>query len=117
LTPVAAGGGSRRDFTTVDFRSAGQAIDDNVYTFNLLGQANVAAYPLDARHGANTSFAVFDTSRTDAPLGQGAFAGQKGRVQNEDQEINAMFQQIAASTAVSPASIAPICELPEGVCR
>lgn len=58
LTRVAAGGGARRDFTTDDFRSAGQAMDDNVYTFNLLGRANVAVYPLDARHGANTSFAA-----------------------------------------------------------
>src|SRR5262249_60575573 len=71
---------------------------ENAYTFNMLSRANVAVYPLDARHGANTSFAVFDTSRTDAPVGQGAFAGQKGVVQNQDQEIIAMFQQIAANT-------------------
>jgi VWFA-related protein len=73
-------------------------MDENSYTFSLLNAANVAVYPLDARHGANTTFAVFDASRSDAPVGQGAFAGQKGRVQNQDQEIIAMFQQIAANT-------------------
>jgi VWFA-related protein len=102
LTRVAAGHGPRRDYSTFDVRSASQAVDENAYTFNMLGRANVAVYPLDARHGANTSFAVFDSSRTDAPLGQGAFSGQKGRVQNEDQEIIAMFQQIAASTGGKP---------------
>jgi VWFA-related protein len=102
LTRVAAGHGPRRDYSTFDVRSAAQAVDENAYTFNMLGRANVAVYPLDARHGANTSFAVFDSSRTDAPLGQGAFSGQKGRVQNEDQEIIAMFQQIAASTGGKP---------------
>ncbi|MGB7844366.1 MAG: VWA domain-containing protein [Candidatus Acidiferrum sp.] len=98
ITRVAAGSGPRRDYSRIDFRSAGQAMDANAYTFNLLSAANVAVYPLDARHGANTSFAVFDASRTDAPIGQGAFSGQKGRVQNENEEIIAMFQQIAAST-------------------
>jgi VWFA-related protein len=102
LTRVAAGHGPRRDYSTFDVRSAAQAADENAYTFNMLGRANVAVYPLDARHGANTSFAVFDSSRTDAPLGQGAFSGQKGHVQNEDQEIIAMFQQIAASTGGKP---------------
>jgi VWFA-related protein len=98
LTRVMAGHGPRRDYSTTDYSNAAQAMDENAYTFNMLSRANVAVYPLDARHGANTSFAVFDSSRTDAPIGQGAFSGQKGRVQNEDQEIIAMFQQIAAST-------------------
>jgi len=98
LTRVMAGRGPRRDYSTTDYSNAAQAMDENAYTFNMLSRANVAVYPMDARHGANTSFAVFDSSRTDAPIGQGAFSGQKGRVQNEDQEIIAMFQQIAAST-------------------
>jgi VWFA-related protein len=98
LTRVLAGSGPKRNYSTIDYRNAAQASEENTYTFNMLSRANVAVYPLDARHGANTSFAVFDSSRTDAPIGQGAFAGQKGVVQNQDQEIIAMFQQIAANT-------------------
>jgi VWFA-related protein len=102
MTRVAAGSSPRRDYSRFDFRLTGQATDENAYTFNLLSSANVAVYPLDARHGANTSFTSFDVSRREAPLGQGAFSGQKGRIQNEDQEIIAMFQQIAASTGGKP---------------
>jgi len=74
------------DYTTFDTRYAGQAADANYYTFRVLSAANVAVYPVDARHGANTSFAMYDVSRPDAPIGDGAFAAQKGRVQNDVHE-------------------------------
>lgn len=93
----------RQDYySTVDTRNLSEAVDANVYTFKLLSAANVAVYPLDARHGANTSYAVYDTSLSDAPIGDRGFAAQKGRVQDDDQQRITMFEQIAASTGGKP---------------
>ena len=89
-------------YHTLDTRYSAEAVDANVYTFKLLTAANVAVYPLDARHGANTSFALYDTSRSDAPIGDRGFAAQKGRVQDDDQQRITMFEQIAASTGGKP---------------
>lgn len=91
-----------KDYASFDTRYANQNIDANMHTLELLSAANVSVYPLDARHGANTSFAVFDVGRSDAPVGDRGFAAEKGRVQNEDQERITMFQQIAASTGGKP---------------
>jgi len=102
MTRTMVGFARTMDYTTFDTRYAGQAADANYYTFRVLSAANVAVYPVDARHGANTSFAMYDVSRPDAPIGDGAFAAQKGRVQNDDQERITMFQQIAATTGGKP---------------
>lgn len=89
-------------YSSMDTRNLNEAVDANVYTFKLLSAANVAVYPLDARHGANTSFGVYDTSLSDAPIGDRGFAGQKGRIQDDDQQRITMFEQIAASTGGKP---------------
>ena len=102
MTRTMVGFGRNSDYATFDTRYAGQAADANYYTFRVLSAANVAVYPLDARHGANTSFAMYDVTLSNAPLGDGAFSGQKGRVQNDDQERITMFQQIAATTGGKP---------------
>src|SRR5262249_52981562 len=39
-------GGSGRNYAKIDFRSVGQAMDENTNTFNQLSAANVAVYPL-----------------------------------------------------------------------
>ena len=91
-----------KDYNTVDLRAGGQNLDANMHTLQLLSAANVSVYPLDARHGANTSFAVFDVTNSDAPVGDRGFAAVKGRVQNDDQERITMFQQIAAATGGKP---------------
>jgi len=77
--------------------SGGSALDQNAYTFSLLNSANVAVYPLDARHGSNTSFADFDTKHSDAPLTQ---ALEVTRASNN--EIIDMFQTMAAATGGKP---------------
>ena len=103
VTRVMTGFGRTNDYSTFNIDAgANQAMDENAYTFRLLSAANVAVYPLDARHGANTSFALYDVTRSDAPIGDRGFAGQKGQVQNDDQERITMFQQIAATTGGRP---------------
>lgn len=91
-----------KDYNTFDMREGNQNVDANMHTLQLLSAANVSVYPLDARHNANTSFAMYDVSRSDAPIGDRGFAGEKGRVQNDDQERITMFQQIAATTGGKP---------------
>lgn len=83
--------------TSVDFSGAGEATPQNVYTYNLLNSANIAVYPLDARHGSNVSFADFDVNRSDAPLDATIVATQRA-----NSETIAMFQQIAAATGGKP---------------
>src|SRR5207247_203579 len=99
---VVTGSFRTKDFTAINQGGVNQAMDENAYTFKILSAANVAVYPLDARHGANTSFQMYDVSRSDAPLGDRGFAGEKGRVQGQDQETISMFQQIAVTTGGKP---------------
>jgi hypothetical protein len=80
-----------------DFAGASEAADQNAYTYEILNSANIAVYPLDARHGANTSFADYDVSRNRAPL-----ANAKEQTRERDQETVTMFQQIAAATGGKP---------------
>jgi hypothetical protein len=109
LTRVMAGHGPRRDFSTTDSSNAAQAMDENAYTFNMLSRANVAVYPLDARHGANTSFAVFDSSRTDAPIGQGAFSGQKGLCRSRIRNSSRCFSKSPRTRAARRVSTERTC--------
>jgi len=102
MTRVMVGNVQSNDYSSYDQRRVSQALDANFYTFRVLTQANVAVYPLDARHNPNTSFAVFDVTLSDAPVGDRGFSGQRGRVQNDDQERVTMFQQIAAQTGGRP---------------
>jgi hypothetical protein len=95
-------GASPIDSNKLDTRYSTEAADVNLYTFKQLSAANVAVYPLDARHGANTSFVLYDTSRSDAPRGDRGFVAQKGKVQDDDQERITMFEQIAATTGGKP---------------
>ena len=94
--------GPLKEYNSFDIREGNQNLDANMHALQLLSAANVSVYPLDARHNSNTSFAVFDVTRSDAPIGDRGFAGEKGRVQNDDQERITMFQQIAATTGGKP---------------
>jgi VWFA-related protein len=91
--------GARGLFSSSSFYigNAGEAFDQNAYLFNLLSSANIAVYPLDARHGANTSFASYDVVRSNAPM-----AAQKEMVRETNSEIINMFEQIAATTGGKP---------------
>jgi len=75
----------------------GEAQDQAAYTYNVLSSANIAVYPLDARHGANTSFADYDVVRSDAPM-----ESQKNVTRSRDFEVITMFEQIAAATGGRP---------------
>jgi len=95
-------GGMNRMFTgekdlrggaSTSLAGVGEAIDQNAYTFLLLNQANIAVYPLDARHGSNPSFENFEPKLSDAPLTE---AHEATRARNK--EIIDTFQQIAAVT-------------------
>jgi VWFA-related protein len=100
-------GGMNRMFGTglKDLRGAGTAnlagvaemIDQNMYTFFLLSLANIAVYPLDARHGSNPSFDNFEPKLSDAPLSE---AMEVTRSKNK--EIIDNFLQIAAVTGGKP---------------
>lgn len=74
-----------------------EALDQNAYTFNLLNLANVAVYPLDARHGANTSFANYDVINSDAPLDEAVAVNRA-----DNKEIIESFKAIAAATGGKP---------------
>lgn len=102
MTRMMVGNVRSMDYNAWNVQDVNQNLDANMHTLQLLAAANVSVYPLDARHGANTSFAVFDVTRSDAPIGDRGFAGEKGRVQNDDQERITMFQQIAAATGGKP---------------
>jgi VWFA-related protein len=99
---VATGSFRTQPATTINQSGVNQAMDENAYTFKILSAANVAVYPLDARHGANTSFQMYDVGRSDAPIGDRGFSGERGRVQGQDQETISMFQQIAVTTGGKP---------------
>jgi VWFA-related protein len=75
----------------------GTALDQNAHTFGLLSSANIAVYPLDARHGANTSFADYDVRNSDAPLSESVEATRASNV-----EIIDSFKAIAAATGGKP---------------
>ncbi len=99
-------GGMNRMFTgrrdprggaSTNMDKIGEALDQNAYTFNLLNMANIAVYPLDARHGSNTSFANYDVINSDAPLTE---AVEANRASNN--EIIDQFKAIAAATGGKP---------------
>jgi VWFA-related protein len=85
-------GGASTDLTRV-----GETLDQNAYTFNLLNSANVAVYPLDARHGSNTSFATLDVINSDAPVTEAVEAAR-----GSNNEIIDSFKAMAAATGGKP---------------
>lgn len=85
-------GGASTDLTRVS-----ETLDQNAYTFNLLNLANVAVYPLDARHGYNTSFATYDVIYSDAPLTEAEDAAR-----GSNNEIIDSFKAMAAATGGKP---------------
>ena len=86
-----------RGGATTYLAGVSEAMDQNAYTFLLLSLANIAVYPLDARHGSNPSFENFDPKLSDAPLTE---AHEATRARN--MEIIDSFQQIAAVTGGKP---------------
>ncbi len=99
-------GGMSRMFTgakdlrgggTINIGKIGEAVDRNAYTFNVLSSANLAVYPLDARHGANASFANYDVKYSDAPLTESVEA-----VRGRNSEIIDSFKAIAEATGGRP---------------
>ncbi len=82
---------------TLYMAGVGQALDQIDYTFSVLSSSNIAVYPLDARHGSNTSFATFDTRYSDAPLSEAHEAARQTNKETID-----TFQRIAAATGGKP---------------
>ena len=89
-------GGMSRLFSG-NLGGVGEALDQAAYTYNLLSSANVAVYPLDARHGSNTSFANYDVVHSDAPMDI-----EKEATRNRNNELTTGFEQIAAATGGRP---------------
>jgi len=86
-----------RGGATANLATVAEALDQNAYTYYLLSLANIAVYPLDARHGSNYSYDNFEPKLSDAPLSE---AMEATRAANK--EIIDNFLQIAAVTGGKP---------------
>ncbi len=91
------GSADLRGGSSLYLAGVGQALDQVAYTFSMLGAANIAVYPLDARHGSNTSFANFDTRYSDAPLTEAHEATRQANMETID-----TFKRVAAATGGKP---------------
>jgi VWFA-related protein len=97
MSRMFSGAKDLRGGASFNISKIGQAVDQNAHTFNVLSSANVAVYPLDARHGANTSFANYDVKYSDAPLTESVEA-----VRGRNSEIIDSFKAIADATGGRP---------------
>lgn len=97
MSRMFAGRKDLRGGASTDLGRVSETLDQNAYTFNLLNLANVAVYPLDARHGSNTSFTNYDVKYSDAPLTEAVEA-----VRGSNNEIIDSFKAMAAATGGKP---------------
>lgn len=78
-------------------RNAGEALDQNAYTWKLLNDANVAVYPIDTRRTVNTAFEAINPVNANTPSNV-----VKEDARQSDREIVATFENIAAETGGKP---------------
>jgi VWFA-related protein len=97
MSRMFAGSKDPRGGASTDMTRVGETLDQYAHTFNLLNLANVAVYPLDARHGSNISFANYDVVYSDAPLSEAVDA-----VRGSNSEIIDSFKAMAAATGGKP---------------
>jgi VWFA-related protein len=75
----------------------GGSLDQNIYTWKLLNDANVAVYPIDTRRTVNTAYEVMDPSHHYTPL-----RSEREMARQSDREIINTFELIAAETGGKP---------------
>jgi len=97
MSRMFAGRKDLRGGASTDLTRVGETLDQNAYTFNLLNLANIAVYPLDARHGSNISFTNYDVKNSDAPLTEAVEV-----VRGANNEIIDSFKAMAAATGGKP---------------
>jgi VWFA-related protein len=85
-------GGVRYDFSNVS-----EALSLDAYTTRLLGEANIAMYPVDARGLTNTAWDSIDPSHKYSPT-----AGEKAGRQAANQYVLTTFERLAAETGGKP---------------
>lgn len=85
-------GGVRYDFSNVS-----EALSLDAYTTRLLGEANIAMYPVDARGLTNTAWDSIDPSHKYSPT-----AGEKAGRQAANQDVLTTFERLAAETGGKP---------------
>jgi VWFA-related protein len=90
----AIGGGTDVNYSA---DNVGETLNQALYTWRLLNDANVAVYPIDTRRTVNTAFQTMDTSGANTP-------SDLTYRQNEqaDQNILTTFKTIAAATGGKP---------------
>ena len=71
----------------------GEALNQSLYTWKLLNDANVAVYPIDTRRTVNTAFQAMDVSNANTPS---RLTYEQNR--QADQDILDTFKTIAAAT-------------------
>ena len=77
--------------------NGGQTMNQTVYTWKLLNDANVAVYPIDTRRTVNTAFQAMDTSISNTPS---RLSYEQNR--QADRDILDTFKTIAAATGGKP---------------
>ncbi len=85
-------GGIRYDFSNVS-----EALAVDAYTTRLLGEANIAMYPVDARGLTNTAWDSIDPSHKYSPS-----PGEKLGRQLANQDVLTTFERLAAETGGKP---------------
>lgn len=80
-----------------DFSNVSEALALDAYTTRLLGEANIAMYPVDARGLTNTAWDSIDPSHKYSPT-----AGEKAGRQAANQDVLTTFERLAAETGGKP---------------
>ena len=86
-----------RGGVTYDFSQLSEAMSLDAYTTQLLGSANIAMYPVDARGMTNTAWDAIDPSHKYSPT-----AGEKSGRQQANQDVITTFERLAAGTGGKP---------------
>ncbi|MEO5936635.1 MAG: VWA domain-containing protein, partial [Terriglobales bacterium] len=90
VSGMTVGGGG-----TLQFRPTrlGETMDQSLYTWKLLNDANVAVYPIDTRGTVNTAFEFMEPTNKYSATDQ-----QKEVARQRDNQIISTFQAMAAQT-------------------
>ena len=80
-----------------DFSHLGEALDLDAYTTRLLGAANIAMYPVDARGMTNIAFDSIDPAHKYSPT-----AAERAYRQRNNGDVITTFEHLAAGTGGKP---------------
>jgi len=99
LKSISAGFGGTELNYSVD--NAGDTLNQAIYTWQVLNDANVAVYPIDTRRTVNSAFQTMDTSVSDTPSDLTFRQNQQA-----DQDVLTTFKTFLLRPAASRVSIA-----------